>query len=68
MLFCLYGAPILMMLFLPETDRERLRSEVFLDLFQVAIVVGLTFSTFFLLPVQQMLPAARFCGISASAT
>jgi diguanylate cyclase (GGDEF)-like protein len=57
-LYCLYGAPILMMLFLPETDRERLRSEVFLDLFQVAIVVGLTFSTFFLLPVQQMLPAA----------
>lgn len=56
-LFCLYGAPILMMLFLPETDRERLKSEVFLDLFQVAIVVGLTFSTFFLLPVQQMLPA-----------
>jgi hypothetical protein len=57
-LYCLYGAPILMMLFLPETDRERLRSEIFLDLFQVAIVVGLTFSTFFLLPVQQMLPAA----------
>jgi diguanylate cyclase (GGDEF)-like protein len=57
-LYCLYGAPILMMLFLPETDRDRLKSEVFLDLFQVAIVVGLTFSTFFLLPVQQMLPAA----------
>jgi diguanylate cyclase (GGDEF)-like protein len=57
-LYCLYGAPILMMLFLPETDRERLKSEVFLDLFQVAIVVGLTFSIFFLMPVQQMLPAA----------
>ena len=56
-LICLYGAPVLMMLFLPETDRERLKSEIFLDLFQVAIVVGLTFSTFFLLPVQQMLPA-----------
>jgi diguanylate cyclase (GGDEF)-like protein len=57
-LFCLYGAPILMMLFLPDTGRERLKSEVFLDLFQVAIVVGLTFSIFFLLPVQHMLPAA----------
>jgi diguanylate cyclase (GGDEF)-like protein len=57
-LYCLYGAPILMMLFLPETDRERLKSEIFLDLFQVAIVVGLTFSIFFLVPVQQMLPAA----------
>jgi hypothetical protein len=44
-LYCLYGAPILMMLFLPETDRERLRSEVFLDLFQVAIVVGLRGTT-----------------------
>jgi diguanylate cyclase (GGDEF)-like protein len=56
-LFCLYGAPVLMILFLPETDRERLKSEIFLDLFQVAIVVGLSFSTFFLLPVQQMMPA-----------
>jgi diguanylate cyclase (GGDEF)-like protein len=66
-LFCLYGAPILMMLFLPETDRERLKSEVFLDLFQVAIVVGLTFSTFFLLPVQQMLPdAALLRNVSLS--
>ena len=55
-LFCLYGAPLLMMLFLPQTDRERPKSEIFLDLFQVAMVVGLTFSTFFLLPVQQMLP------------
>ena len=59
-LFCLYGAPILMMLFLPEVDRARLKSEIFLDLFQVAIVVGLTFSTFFLLPVQQMLPGDAF--------
>jgi diguanylate cyclase (GGDEF)-like protein len=55
-LFCLYGAPILMMLFLPEVDRERLKSEIFLDLFQVAIVVGLTFFTFFLIPARQMLP------------
>ncbi len=55
-LFCLYGAPILMILFLPEMDRERLRSEVFLDLFQVTIVVSLTFTSLFLLPVQQMLP------------
>jgi len=31
--------------------------EIFLDLFQVAIVVGLVYSTFFFLPVQRMLPA-----------
>jgi diguanylate cyclase (GGDEF)-like protein len=55
-LFCLYGAPILMMLFLPETDRERTKSEVFLDLFQVAIVVVLTFTSLFLLPLQKLLP------------
>jgi diguanylate cyclase (GGDEF)-like protein len=47
-----------MMLFLPETSRRaRVRSEIFLDLFQVAIVVGLVYSTFFFLPVQRMLPA-----------
>ncbi len=55
-LFCLYGAPVLMMLFLPETDRERTKSEVFLDLFQVAIVVVLTFTSLFLLPLQKLLP------------
>lgn len=54
-LFCLYGAPIVMMLFLPDADRERMKSEVFLDLFQVAIVVGLTFTSLFLLPVQRLL-------------
>src|ERR1700681_1674804 len=58
LLYCLYGAPILMMLFLPETSRRaRVKSEIFLDLFQVAIVVGLVYSTFFFLPVQRMLPA-----------
>jgi len=58
LLYCLYGAPILMMLFLPESYRRvRVKSEIFLDLFQVAIVVGLIYSTFFFLPVQQMLPA-----------
>ena len=56
-LWCLYGAPILMMLFLPDVHRRtRLKTEVFLDLFQVAIVVGLCYSTFFYLPLQQMLP------------
>jgi hypothetical protein len=51
LLYCLYGAPILMMLFLPETSRRaRVRSEIFLDLFQVAIVVGLIYSTFFFPP------------------
>jgi diguanylate cyclase (GGDEF)-like protein len=58
LLYCLYGAPILMMLFLPETyGRARLRSEVFLDLFQVAIVVGLIYATFFFLPARRMLPS-----------
>jgi diguanylate cyclase (GGDEF)-like protein len=56
-LFCLYGAPVLMTLFVPETDRERTKAEVFLDLFQVAIVVGLTFTSLFLLPVQNLLPS-----------
>jgi hypothetical protein len=66
-LFCLYGAPILMMVFLPETDRERVKSEIFLDLFQVAIIVGLTFTSLFLLPVQQMLPTdALLRNISVS--
>jgi len=58
LLYCLYGAPILMMLFLPETSRRaQVKSEIFLDLFQVAIVVGLVYSTFFFLPAQRMLPA-----------
>jgi diguanylate cyclase (GGDEF)-like protein len=54
-LFCLYGAPIAMMLFLPSTDyRGRQRSQIFLDQFQVAIVVGLGYTTFFYLPLQRM--------------
>jgi diguanylate cyclase (GGDEF)-like protein len=58
LLYCLYGAPILMMLFLPDTHRRaRVKSEIFLDLFQVAIVVALIYSTFFFLPAQRMLPA-----------
>jgi diguanylate cyclase (GGDEF)-like protein len=57
LLYCLYGAPILMMLFLPTYRRVRVKSEIFLDLFQVAIVVGLIYSTFFFLPAQRMLPA-----------
>jgi diguanylate cyclase (GGDEF)-like protein len=58
LLYCLYGAPILMMLFLPETHRRaRVKLEIFLDLFQVAIVIGLIYSTFFFLPARRMLPA-----------
>jgi diguanylate cyclase (GGDEF)-like protein len=58
LLYALYGAPILMMLFLSETHRRaRVKSEIFLDFFQVAIVVGLVYSTFFFLPAQRMLPA-----------
>src|SRR6267154_6062236 len=42
LLYCLYGAPVLMMLFLPETQQTgRVKSEIALDLFQVAIVVTL---------------------------
>lgn len=57
LLFCLYGAPILMMLFLPDTyGRERVQAEIVLDLFQIAIVVGLIYSTFVFLPVRTMSP------------
>jgi|CZLA01.1.fsa_nt_gi diguanylate cyclase (GGDEF)-like protein len=57
LLYCLYGAPILMLLFLPETHRRaRVKSEIFLDLFQIAIVVTLIYSTFFFLPMSRMLP------------
>jgi diguanylate cyclase (GGDEF)-like protein len=57
LLYCLYGAPILMMLCLPTHRRAHVKYEIFLDLFQVAIVVGLIYSTFFFLPVERMLPA-----------
>ena len=61
LLYCLYGAPILMMLFLPETNgRGRLKWEIFLDLFQLGIVVTLVYATFFFAPVQSMLPADAF--------
>jgi diguanylate cyclase (GGDEF)-like protein len=57
LLYCLYGAPILMMLFLPETNRSaHVKSETILALIQVAIVVGLVYSTFFFLPARSMLP------------
>ena len=56
-LWCLYGAPILMILFLPDVHRRaRVETEIFLDLFQVALVVGLSYWTFFYLPLRQMLP------------
>jgi diguanylate cyclase (GGDEF)-like protein len=58
LLYCLYGAPILMMLFLPETYRGApIKSETILALVQIAIVVGLVYSTFFFLPARSMLPA-----------
>jgi diguanylate cyclase (GGDEF)-like protein len=48
----------MMMLFLPEGHLTgRVQSEIVLDLFLVAIVVGLIYSTFFFIPVQRMLPA-----------
>ena len=57
LLYCLYGAPILMMLFLPTHRRARVKLEIFLDLLQIAIVVSLIYSTFFFLPANRMLPA-----------
>lgn len=58
LLYCLYGAPILMMLFLPETYRRaHVKSETILALVQIAIVVALVYSTFFFLPARNMLPA-----------
>lgn len=56
-LFCFYGTPILMILFLPVSEREgRVRSEVYLDLFQVTLVASLGFYVFFYVPLQGMLP------------
>ena len=61
LLYCLYGAPILMMLFLPDsTWRSEVKSEIFLDFFQIAIVVALVYSTFFFLPARQMQPTEAF--------
>ena len=61
LLYCLYGAPILMILFLPDiSGRTRVNSEIFLDLFQIGIVVALVYSTFFFLPARQMLPGDAF--------
>ena len=61
LLYCLYGAPILMMLFLPDSSwHAKVKSEIFLDLFQIAIVVALVYSTFFFLPATRMLPADAF--------
>jgi diguanylate cyclase (GGDEF)-like protein len=58
LMYCLYGAPIVMMLFLPAgVRRARMKSEIMLDLFQVAIVVAMIYSTFFFLPEERMLPA-----------
>jgi len=58
LLYCLYGAPILMMLFLPENYHgAQVKSEIILALVQIAIVVGLVYSTFFFLPARNMLPA-----------
>lgn len=57
-LYTLYGAPVLMMLVLPDSDRTgRARWEIFLDLFQIALAVTLVFSMFFYLPLQEMLPS-----------
>ncbi len=47
-----------MMLFLPETNRSaQIKTETILALVQIAIVVGLLYSTFFFLPARSMLPA-----------
>jgi len=56
-LYSLYGTPVLMMLFLPSSERQRLKAEIYLDLFQVTIVASLGFYTFFYLPLRHMLPS-----------
>jgi len=61
LLYCLYGAPILMILFLPDiSGQPRANSEIFLDLFQISIVVALIYSTFFFLPANGMAPSEAF--------
>lgn len=61
LLYLLYGAPVLMILFLPDTyERAPIKSEIFLDLFQIAIVVALIYCAFFFLPARQMLPDEAF--------
>src|SRR5579862_2354571 len=57
LLYCLYGAPILMMLFLPNSYGGQVKSEIFIDLFQISVVVALVYSAFFFIPVENMLPA-----------
>jgi len=55
LLYCLYGAPIMMMLFLPEMrQRQAVKFEIILDLFQVGVVVSLIYTTFFFLPAQTL--------------
>ena len=57
-LYVLYGAPVLMMMVLPDCDEHgQIQPETFVDLLQVALVVGLAFSILFFVPLQQMLPA-----------
>ena len=61
LLYCIYGAPVLMILFLPDSyEHAHMKSEVFLDLFQIAIVVGLIYTAFFFLPTRRMLPDEAF--------
>ncbi len=56
-LYLLYGAPVLMMMVLPDCDDDgRIPAEIFVDLLQVTMVVGLAFSILFYVPLQQMLP------------
>jgi diguanylate cyclase (GGDEF)-like protein len=60
-LYTLYGAPVLMMAILPDADRgSQAHSETSLDLIQIGLIVGLVFSIFFYLPLQEMLPADAF--------
>ncbi|MGB9196622.1 MAG: sensor domain-containing diguanylate cyclase [Terriglobales bacterium] len=61
LLYCLYGAPILMILFLPDTyEHARAKSEVYLDLFQIGIVVALVYSSFFFIPASHLQPEDAF--------
>jgi diguanylate cyclase (GGDEF)-like protein len=68
LLYRSYGAPVLMALFLrDQRQSERIDFEVFLDFFQVFLVVGFAFFAVLYLPVREMLPRdALLRGIQIS--
>ena len=56
LLYCLYGAPVMMILFLPDSQARFAKAEIALDFVQITVVIALVYSTFFFLPLQSMTP------------